>query len=85
MLRRGRPLKTVTQSGRGKLGGWTLAFKNQERWENPLMGWFSSADPAGHVTLKFDTKEQAVAYAENYGACCVYKVLLPYALAAMLL
>jgi ETC complex I subunit conserved region len=33
----------------------------------PLMGWTSSGDTRQQVTLKFDTKEEAIAYAQREG------------------
>lgn len=54
-------------SGTEKIKGWTFYFKNQERWSNPLTGWTSSADPMTSVKLVFDTKEQAIAFAEKKG------------------
>lgn len=34
---------------------------------DPLMGWTSSADTRQQIKLSFDTKEEAVAYAERNG------------------
>ncbi len=34
---------------------------------DPLMGWTSSGDMKQQVSLSFDTKEEAVAYAERNG------------------
>lgn len=33
----------------------------------PLMGWTSSSDMRSQVILRFETKEQAVAYAQRNG------------------
>jgi hypothetical protein len=37
------------------------------RWENPLMGWTSTNDPRMHLTLYFDTKDEALRFAERQG------------------
>ena len=37
------------------------------RLPDPLMGWQTSMDMNGQVVLAFDTKEEAVAYAERNG------------------
>ena len=37
------------------------------RWENPLMGWQSSADFMQGTNIKFKSKEAAVAFAEKQG------------------
>ncbi|KAJ1517327.1 NADH dehydrogenase Fe-S protein subunit 4 ndufs4 [Coelomomyces lativittatus] len=52
---------------------WCIAFDTQDRWQNPLIGWTSSADPMQGTTLKFDTKESAIRFAENQG--WQYKVM----------
>ena len=46
---------------------WQITWDNQERWQNPLMGWTSSADPMSNVKLTFDSKEDAIAFAERNG------------------
>ena len=50
--------------------GWRIEFEAAAKWQNPLQGWNSTADPlenVGRSTLFFDTKEQAVAFAEKAG------------------
>lgn len=67
------PPKSAMQSGRGRSEGWVLEFPPGERQRlDPLMGWSGSGDTQGQVRLHFDTREQAVAYAEANG--------LPYAI-----
>ena len=63
------PSKSAMQSGMGKLGYWKMALDKRDRWENPLMGWSSTADPLNHVfrTIKFESKEDAVRFAEKHG------------------
>ena len=53
-----RAVKTLQSGGRTDTG-YTITWKNQERWSNPLMGWTSSADPMANVKLNFDTLELA--------------------------
>lgn len=63
-----RPTRTAMQSGRAKTQEWVLAFAPASaRTPDPLMGWISSADMNAEVTLTFETKEQAVAYAQTHG------------------
>lgn len=52
-------------SGTRKFRGWRLVFPRTQFWENPLMGWTSTRDPLTNLVLNFDTKEQAIAYAEE--------------------
>jgi NADH dehydrogenase (ubiquinone) Fe-S protein 4 len=45
---------------------WDILQKGH-RWENPLMGWQSSADYMQGTHLNFKTKEDAIAFAEKQG------------------
>ncbi len=67
------PSKTAMQSGKGKLKSWILEFETKDTRINPLMGWESSTDTLGSVSLKFSTKEKAIEYAKKNGIS--YKVL----------
>jgi hypothetical protein len=63
-----RPAKNAMQSGRGKSKAWRLEFAPEmAKRPDPLMGWTSSGDVRGQVKLSFETKEQAVAYAQRHG------------------
>ena len=53
------------QSGRGKLNEWILKFITRDSMHEPLMGWESSDDTLGEVTLKFSTKDQAIDFAKK--------------------
>jgi hypothetical protein len=62
-----RPTKTAMQSGKAGLKHWVLEFEpNAAPRTEPLMGWTSSADPAGQVRLFFDTRDQAIAFARAH-------------------
>ena len=63
-----RPAKTAMQSGRGKLNTWLLEFTpSMARRPDPLMGWTSTKDTKTQVRLKFDNKDDAIAYAKRQG------------------
>ncbi len=64
-----RPAKSAMQSGRANTRSWVLEFVNPSarRRIDPLMGWTSIDDTSGQVRLTFDTREQAIAYAEREG------------------
>jgi hypothetical protein len=63
-----RPAKNAMQSGRAGTQKWVLEFAPSSRREaDPLMGWTSSDDTRSQLRLNFDTKEEAVAYAEREG------------------
>lgn len=62
-----KPAKTAMQSGRAKTKDWVLDFEPEEaRTVEPLMGWTSSGDMRQQVRLRFDSKEEAIAYCERH-------------------
>ncbi|HEY2754702.1 MAG TPA: ETC complex I subunit, partial [Pseudolabrys sp.] len=58
---------------------WVLDFEPESpRQVEPLMGWTSSADMRQQLRLRFDTKDEAVAYCERHGiACQVFESTAP--------
>lgn len=71
-----RPARSVMQSGPAYSRGWRLEFvPAQAKFLDPLMGWTGSDDTNAQVTLDFDSREAAVAYAEAHHI--PYKVLEP--------
>jgi ETC complex I subunit conserved region len=72
-----RPSKTAMQSGKGKSTGWVLEFEPSDaRRPDPLMGWTLTADTEGQVSLSFETKEEAVRYADQHGIA--FQVIDPH-------
>jgi NADH dehydrogenase ubiquinone Fe-S protein 4 len=54
------------QSGRRKTHQWMVQFEREApEIVDPLMGWIGSSDPRTQVRLLFDTREEAVAFAER--------------------
>jgi hypothetical protein len=63
-----KPSKAANQSGMARTKQWMLVFEQDNPREiEPLMGWTSSGDMRQQLRLWFDTKEEAVAYAEREG------------------
>ena len=63
-----KPARTAMQSGTAKTKEWVLDYEpEQPRAIEPLMGWTSSSDMKQQLSLLFDTKEEAVAYATRNG------------------
>jgi len=61
------PARSATQSGQAK-DKWVLEYEpEQPRAIEPLMGWVSSGDMKQQIRLKFDSKEEAIAYAQREG------------------
>jgi hypothetical protein len=62
-----RPSRTAMQSGDAK-DKWLLEYEPEAaRQIEPLMGWTSSTDMKSQIKLRFDTKEEAIAYAQRTG------------------
>ena len=60
------PSKTAMQSGTAKTKYWILEF-NKENFETDyLMGWNASRDTQKQVKLKFESKEEAINYANKH-------------------
>ena len=71
-----KPARTAMQSGQAKTKEWMLDYEpEQPRTVEPLMGWTSSADMKQEVQIAFDTKEEAIAYAERNAI--PYRVMEP--------
>lgn len=63
-----KPARTAMQSGTAKTKHWVLEFVSETRREiDPLMGWTSNADTQTQVRLRFESKEAALAYAQEHG------------------
>jgi hypothetical protein len=71
-----KPAKTAMQSGQARTKEWVLEYDPEAPREiDPLMGWTSSADMKSQIRLSFDTRQDAVAYAQRNGI--PYRVLEP--------
>ena len=63
-----RPAKNAMQSGKANTRDWVLEFEPASaRRSDPLMGWTQTTDLNGQVVIAFDTKEEAIGYAQRYG------------------
>jgi len=63
-----RQLPPITTSGRAGADRWVLRFERRTRPAiEPLMGWTAGDDPLTQVEMMFDTRDQAIAYAEREG------------------
>ncbi|MGA2043959.1 MAG: ETC complex I subunit [Roseiarcus sp.] len=60
-----RPARTAMQSGQAR-DKWLLEFEPERpRQIEPLMGWTSSMDMKSQIKLRFDSREEAIAYARR--------------------
>ena len=72
-----RPTKTAMQSGRAQARKWILEYEPATpRRPEPLMGWASAADTLNEVQLRFNTCNEAVAFADRLGLD--YAVIAPH-------
>ena len=72
-----RPTKTAMQSGRAQSRKWILEYEPATpRRPDPLMGWASAEDTLNEVQLRFDTQDEAVAFADRLGLD--YTVIAPH-------
>jgi len=63
-----RPAPNAMQSGRGNSKEWVLVHpQSTPREIEPLMGYTATRDTRTQVKLRFETLEDAMAYAERNG------------------
>ena len=66
-----QPAKSAMQSGRGNSANWVLDYEpEQARGVEPLMGYTSSSDMKSQIRLEFETKQEALDYAERHNILC---------------
>ncbi len=63
-----QPPKTAMQSGRAGTDHWVLEFEPASPLRpDPLMGWIGSTDTQAQVKLTFETRDEAVSFADKNG------------------
>ncbi|KAG0700121.1 Ndufs4, NADH dehydrogenase Fe-S protein 4 [Suillus ampliporus] len=65
-----QPARNTMQSGAGKSERWRIDWdilQGAGRWENPLMGWASSADYMQGTRISFRSEKDAIHFAEKQG------------------
>jgi len=63
-----QPARATTQSGLGKTHCWLLeAEPTTPRRPEPLMGWVSSGDTLNQIRMVFESRQEAVTFAERKG------------------
>ena len=61
-----KPSKTAMQSGIGKTKKWLAVYISEvDTVKDSLMGWNSSLDTQTQIKVFFDTKEQAIKWAQK--------------------
>ena len=63
-----KPAPTAMQSGKAAATKWVLEYEPEVALKiEPLMGYTSSADMRRQSHLEFETRDEAIAYAERNG------------------
>ncbi len=63
-----QPAKNAMQSGMANTRRWFLEYEPASpRLVDPLTGWTGTRDARAQIRLEFETREDAVAYAERKG------------------
>ena len=63
-----QPARTAMSSGTARTRDWVLEMVTDEAQEiDPLMGWTGQGDTEAQVSLRFDSKQEALDYAEAQG------------------
>ncbi|MBP9791806.1 MAG: ETC complex I subunit [Rickettsiales bacterium] len=60
-----KPSATAMQSGRKKTKKWLLEYPVGQKHNDSLMGWPGSKDATQNIKLFFETKEQAIYFAQK--------------------
>jgi hypothetical protein len=72
-----KPARNAMQAGKARTKVWLLEYEPETpRSLDPLMGWTSSDDMRSQIQIEFDTREEAVAYAERHSI--PYQVYEPH-------
>jgi hypothetical protein len=72
-----KPARTAMQSGTAAADTWMLEYEPEvPATADPLMGYTASADMRRQIRIAFESREQAIAYAERNGI--PYRVFEPH-------
>jgi len=67
-LRIYQPAKTAMQSGRAQTRQWVVEFApGAAQSPDSLMGWAGGGDTRQQIKMRFDSRDEAIAYAERRG------------------
>lgn len=63
-----KPSKTATQSGLKNTKKWILVYTPQQAQQpDTLIGWVGGGKTINQIRLTFDTRQQAIDYAQGQG------------------
>lgn len=69
-----QPAKSATQSGLKNTQKWVLVYTPSKALRpDHLIGWVGGGKTTDQIRLKFDKRQQALAYAESQGLTCEIK------------
>lgn len=58
--------KNVMQQGTYNTRNWIVKFNHTSDWENPLIGWNTTADSHSNLSIPFSSSTAAVEYCQKY-------------------
>ena len=61
------PPKHAMQSATSRIKFWEVKFDRQRKWRNELMGWTSGSDVLRTHKMRFESKEEAMAFCDRQG------------------
>ena len=63
-----QPPRSATQSGNAGTAQWVMEYvSDTANGPDPLMGWSGGSDTQSQVRLRFDTRDEAIAFAAGNG------------------
>lgn len=71
-----RPARNSMQSGSAGTRRWVLEYEPAPLPPDPLMGWSSTRDTHQEILLRFNSLEDAIAYAKRNGVA--YDLAIPH-------
>jgi len=61
-----QPARNAMQSGKARTHCWVLEYEPETaKAPDPLMGWTSSRDMRQQISMEFETRDEAVAFAQK--------------------
>ena len=64
------PARAACQQGKKLLGTWKIHPGEQQKWENPLMGWTSTGDALSHQFNSVVNFESFLIISRSWMRCC---------------
>ncbi|KAI6190536.1 NADH dehydrogenase [ubiquinone] iron-sulfur protein 4, mitochondrial [Aphelenchoides bicaudatus] len=62
-----KPARNAEQAGWNNTNLWKIELDQQQRWENPLIGYSSTGDPLSNISMQLDfpSQQDAIDFCEK--------------------